>query len=88
MNFIVAWNELALSDVHTEKMRSLNLFQMRGFCGLGPRSCFSMCAIKMTIKATAHSYSVRLLDLSVQLGVRFALSGSGNSAVGHFYLDQ
>ena len=34
---------------------------------------FSMCAITMTVKATAsfvpHSYSVRLLDLSAQLGV-------------------
>ena len=59
---IVVWNELAktikllisaLGKVHTEKMSSMNLFQMRGLCGLRASSCFSMCAIKMTAKATA-----------------------------------
>ena len=43
VNFIMAWNELAksmklfisaLGDVHNEKMLSINLFQMRGLCGL------------------------------------------------------
>ena len=62
VNLIVVWNELAksikllisaLGKVHTEKMSSINLFQMRGLCGLMASSCFSMCAIKMTAKATA-----------------------------------
>ena len=62
VNLIVVWNELANSTnllisasgkVHTEKMSSINLFQMRGLCGLLTSSCFSMCAIKMTAKATA-----------------------------------
>ena len=48
---IVAWNELAKStkllisfsgEVHTEKMSTINLFQMIGFCGLAASSCFSM----------------------------------------------
>ena len=59
-NFIVVWNELAKSikllisalvEVHTEKMSSINLFQMGGLCGLVARSCFSVCAIKMTAKS-------------------------------------
>ena len=59
--FIVVWNELAnsiklltsaLGKVHTKKLPSINLFQMRGLCGLMANSCFSMCAIKMTAKAT------------------------------------
>ena len=67
MNSIVAWDELAksmkllisaLDKVYTEKISSINLVRSR---------CVSICAIKMTMKATAHSYSVRLLDLSVQL---------------------
>ena len=62
VNFIVVWNDLAKSikmlicglvKVHTEKISSINLFQMRGLCGLVASSCFSMCAIKMTAKATA-----------------------------------
>ena len=61
MNLIVVQNELAksiklisaLGKVHTEKMLSINLFQMRGLCGLMASSCFSMCAIKKTAKATA-----------------------------------
>ena len=43
----------ALGKVHTEKMSLINLFQMRGLCGLMASSCFSMCAIKMTAKFTA-----------------------------------
>ena len=51
VNLIVAWNELAKSmkllisfsgKVLTEKMSSINLFQMIGFCGLAASSCFSM----------------------------------------------
>ena len=62
VDLIVVWNELAKSikllisafgKVHTETMSSINLFQMRGLCGLLASSCFSMCAIKMTAKATA-----------------------------------
>ena len=61
VNLIVVWNELANSTkllisasgkVHT-KMSLINLFQMRGLCGLMASSCFLMCAIKMTAKATA-----------------------------------
>ena len=62
MNLIVMWNVFAnstkllisaLGKVHTEKMSSINLFQTRGLCGLVASSCFSMCAIKVTAKATA-----------------------------------
>ena len=62
VNFIVVWNELAksikllisaLGKVHTEKMSSINLFQMGGLYGLVASGCFSMCAIKMTSEATA-----------------------------------
>ena len=79
VNLILVWNKLtnsikllisASGKVHTEKMSSINLFQMRGLCGLMASSCFSMCAIKMTAKATAifvliYSYSVRLLVVFV-----------------------
>ena len=62
VNLIVAWNLLAKStklsiscllDVHTEKMSSMNLFQMIGLGGLERSSCFSTWAITMTEKATA-----------------------------------
>ena len=62
VNLIVVWSVLAnstkllisaLGNVHTEKMSSINLFQMRGLCGLVASSCFAMCAIKVTAKATA-----------------------------------
>ena len=39
--------------VHTEKMSSMNRFQTKGLLGLVASSCFSVCAIKMTAKATA-----------------------------------
>ena len=51
VNLIVAWNELAKSmkllisfsgKVLTEKMSSISLFQMIGFCGLAASSCFLM----------------------------------------------
>ena len=50
VKLILAWNELAKStklqisssgEVHTEKMSSINLFQMIGFCGLAASSYFS-----------------------------------------------
>ena len=50
VNVIVVWNELtksiklfisALGKVNTEKLSSINLFQMRGLCGLMASSCFS-----------------------------------------------
>ena len=56
VNISVVWNQLAKliklisasGKVHTEKMSSINRFQMRGLCGLVANSCFSMCAMKMT----------------------------------------
>ena len=50
VNVIVVWNELAksiklfvsdLGKVNTEKMSSINLFHVRGLCGLMANSCFS-----------------------------------------------
>ena len=62
VNWIVVWNLLAKSmklsiscllEVHTEKMSSINLFQMIGLRGLERSSCFSTWTMKMTEKATA-----------------------------------
>ena len=66
----MVWNELAkslrflipaLGKVHTEKMSSISLFQMRGLRGLMASSCLSMCAIEMTAKATAIFLGLAIL---------------------------
>ena len=72
------WNELgnsikllisASGKVHTEKMSTINLFQMIGLCGLMASSCFSMCAIKMTAKAT-----VSFVPIAIPCVCRWCLS--------------
>ena len=62
VNLMVGWKLLANRTkslisfsfmVQTEKMTSMNLFQRIGLRGLDASSCYSICAIKMTAKATA-----------------------------------
>ena len=52
-------------------MSSMNRFQSKGLLGLVASSCFSVCAIKMTAKATAifspHCYSVGLQMFAIEL---------------------